>query len=39
VKQARSYLKSNFDEAIDQEFLTKASARKLKTPKNLRPQG
>jgi integrase len=38
VKQARSYLKSIFDEAIEQEFLTKDPSRKLKTPKNLRPK-
>jgi integrase len=36
VKQARSYLKSIFDEAIEQEFLTKDPTRKLKIPKNLR---
>jgi hypothetical protein len=38
VKQARSYLKSIFDEAIEQEFLTKDPTRKLKIPKNLRPK-
>jgi integrase len=38
VKQARSYLKSIFDDAIEQEFLTKDPTRKLKTPKNLRPK-
>ena len=38
VKQARSYLKSIFDEAIEQEFLVKDPTRKLKTPKNLRPK-
>ena len=38
VKQARSYLKSIFDEAIEQEFLVKDPARKLKVPKNLRPK-
>lgn len=38
VKQARSYLKSIFDEAIEQEFLAKDPTRKLKTPKNLRPK-
>jgi integrase len=38
VKQARSYLKSISDEAIEQEFLTKDPTRKLKTPKNLRPK-
>lgn len=38
VKQARSYLKSIFDEAIEQEFLTKDPSRKLRTPKNLRPK-
>lgn len=36
VKQARSYLKSIFDEALEQEFLVKDPTRKLKTPKNLR---
>jgi hypothetical protein len=36
VKQARSYLKSIFDEAIEQEFLSKDPSRKLRTPKNLR---
>jgi integrase len=38
VKQARSYLKSIFDEAIEQEFLTKDPSRKLRIPKNLRPK-
>ncbi|WP_245817799.1 tyrosine-type recombinase/integrase [Granulicella rosea] len=38
VKQARSYLKSIFDEAIEQEFLTKDPTRKLKIPRNLRPK-
>jgi integrase len=38
VKQARSYLKSIFDETIEQEFLSKDPTRKLKTPKNLRPK-
>jgi integrase len=38
VKQARSYLKSIFDETIEQEFLVKDPARKLKVPKNLRPK-
>jgi integrase len=38
VKQARSYIKSIFDEAIEQEYLAKDPARKLKTPKNLRPK-
>ena len=38
VKQARSYLKSIFDEAMEQEFLTKDPTRKLKTPRNLRPK-
>lgn len=38
VKQARSYLKSIFDEAIEQEFLVKDPSRKLKIPKNLRPK-
>jgi len=39
VKQARSYLKSIFDEAIEQEFLVKDPTRTLKIPKNLRPKG
>jgi len=38
VKQARSYLKSIFDEAIEQEFLVKDPSRKLKIPKTLRPK-
>jgi integrase len=38
VKQARSYLRSIFDEAIEQEFLMKDPSRKLKIPKNLRPK-
>jgi len=38
VKQARSYLRSIFDEAIEQEFLVKDPSRKLKIPKNLRPK-
>jgi integrase len=38
VKQARSYLKSIFDEAIEQEFLVKDPTRTLKIPKNLRPK-
>jgi len=38
VKQARSYLKSIFDEAIEQEFLLKDPSRKLRIPKNLRPK-
>src|ERR1700722_16998326 len=38
VKQARSYLKSIFDEAIEQEFLLMDPTRKLKIPKNLRPK-
>ena len=38
VKQARSYLKSIFGEAIDQDFLVKDPTRKLKTPRNLRPK-
>lgn len=38
VKQARSYLMSIFDEAIEQEFLVKYPSRKLKIPKNLRPK-
>lgn len=39
MKQARSYLKSIFDEAIKQEFLVKDPTRTLKIPKNLRPKG
>jgi integrase len=38
VKQARSYLRSIFDEAIEQEYLLKDPTRKLKIPKNLRPK-
>lgn len=38
VKHARSYLKSIFDEAIEQEFLIKDPTRKLRIPKNLRPK-
>jgi integrase len=38
VKQARSYLKSIFDEIIEQEFLVKDPTRTLKIPKNLRPK-
>jgi integrase len=38
VRQARSYLKSIFDEAVEQEFLVKDPTRKLKIPKNLRPK-
>jgi integrase len=38
VKHARSYLRSIFDEAIEQEFLIKDPTRKVKTPKNLRPK-
>jgi integrase len=38
VKQARSYLRSIFDEAIEQEFLVKDPTRKLRIPKNLRPK-
>ncbi|WP_052201155.1 tyrosine-type recombinase/integrase [Terriglobus sp. TAA 43] len=38
VKQDRSYLKSIFDEAIEQEYLVKDPTRKLKIPKNLRPK-
>jgi integrase len=38
VKQARSYLMSIFDEAIEQEFLVKDPSRKLKIPRNLRPK-
>jgi integrase len=36
VKQDRSYLKSIFDETIEQEYLVKDPTRKLKIPKNLR---
>ena len=36
VKQARSYLMSIFDEAIDQEFLAKDPSRKVTIPRNLR---
>ena len=38
VKQAPSYRKSIFDEAIEQEFLRRDPTRKLKIPKNLRPK-
>lgn len=38
VKHARSYLKSIFDEAIDQQFLVSDPARKLKVPNRLRPK-
>lgn len=38
VKHARSYLKSIFDEAIDQQFLASDPARKLKVPNHLRPK-
>ena len=38
VKQARSYLRSIFDEAIEPEFLVKDPTRKLRIPKNLRPK-
>lgn len=38
VKQARSYMKSIFDEALEQEYLVKDPTRKLKIPKNLRPK-
>jgi integrase len=38
VKQARSYLKSIFDEAIEQEYLAKDPTRKLRIPRNLRPK-
>jgi integrase len=38
VKQARSYLKSIFDDAIEQESLIKDPTRKLRIPKNLRPK-
>jgi integrase len=38
VKQDRSYLKSIFDEAIEQEYLVKDPTRKLRIPKNLRPK-
>jgi len=36
VLQMRSYIKSVFSEAVDQDFLAKDPARKLKTPANLR---
>lgn len=36
VKHARLYLKAIFEEAIDQDFLTKNPARKLALPKQLR---
>ena len=36
VKQARSYLMSIFDEAVDQEFLVKDPSRKITIPRNLR---
>ena len=36
VKQARSHLKSIFDEAIKQEFPANDPTRKLKIPRNLR---
>jgi hypothetical protein len=38
VKQARSYLMSIFDEAIEQEFALKDPSRKLKVPESLRPK-
>jgi len=38
VKQARSYMKSIFDEAMEQEYLVKDPTRKLKIPKKLRPK-
>ncbi len=38
VKQAGSYMKSVFDEAIEQEFLMRDPTRKLKIPKNLWPK-
>jgi integrase len=38
IKQARSYLKSIFDEAIEPEFLVRDPTRKLKIPRNLRPK-
>ncbi len=38
MKHARSYLRSIFDEAIDQKFLVKDPTRTLKIPKNLRPK-
>jgi integrase len=38
VKQARFYLKSIFDEVVEQEFLIKDPTRTLKIPKNLRPK-
>jgi integrase len=37
VKHARFYLKAIFEEAIDQDFVTKSPARKLALPKQLRP--
>jgi hypothetical protein len=37
VKHARFYLKAIFEEAIDQDFVTKNPARKLALPKQLRP--
>jgi integrase len=36
VLQVRSYIKSIFSEAVDQDFLAKEPARKLRTPANLR---
>ena len=39
VKQARSYLRSIFDEAIEQEFLVKDPTRKLKIPKESSAKG
>jgi len=38
LKQAISYVKSIFDEAIEQEFQVKDPSRKLRIPKNLRPK-
>jgi integrase len=37
VLQIRSYLRSIFADAIDQGYLQKDPARKVKTPANLRP--
>jgi integrase len=37
VAHARFYLKAIFDEAIEQEFLSRNPARKLTLPKDLRP--
>jgi len=38
VKQARSYLKSIFDEVIEDGYLIKDPTRRVKIPKNLRPK-